>query len=47
MARGYGIEISLSLPGLGHPDRPDLLQEIAASVFERDPQLLECLAHRD
>ncbi|MBB1256800.1 hypothetical protein H3146_26145 [Streptomyces sp. OF3] len=41
----YGIEINLSLPDLGHPDRPDLLQEITASVSERDPQLLECLAH--
>ncbi|MFF8313488.1 hypothetical protein [Streptomyces lydicus] len=44
---GYGIEINLSLPGLGHPRRPDLLREITASVADRDPQLLECLAHHD
>ncbi|MEV5596401.1 hypothetical protein [Streptomyces sp. NPDC052496] len=44
---GYGIEINLSLPDLGHPDRPDLLREITASVAERDPQLLECLAHHE
>ncbi|MEV6549557.1 hypothetical protein AB0M57_12725 [Streptomyces sp. NPDC051597] len=44
---GYGIEINLSLPDFGHPDRSDLLQEITASVSERDPQLLECLAHHD
>lgn len=42
---GYGIEINLSLPYLGDPGRPDLLREITASVAERDPQLLECLAH--
>ncbi|MDT0453423.1 hypothetical protein [Streptomyces hesseae] len=44
---GYGIAINLSLPDLGHPGRPDLLREITASVAERDPQLLECLAHHD
>jgi len=44
---GYGIEINLSLPDLGHRDRPDLLREITASVADRDPQLLECLAHHD
>ncbi|MFJ9381657.1 hypothetical protein ACIRQ1_51935, partial [Streptomyces sp. NPDC101455] len=44
---GYGIEINLSLPDLGHADRPDLLREITASVADRDPQLLECLAHHD
>ncbi|MEU0832269.1 hypothetical protein [Streptomyces sp. NPDC005969] len=44
---GHGTEINLSLPDLGHPDRPDLLQEITASVSERDSQLLECLAHPD
>ncbi|MFJ5684297.1 hypothetical protein [Streptomyces sp. NPDC093099] len=44
---GYGIEINLSLPDLGHPGRPDLLGEITASVADRDPQLLECLAHHD
>ncbi|WP_237295701.1 MULTISPECIES: hypothetical protein [Streptomyces] len=44
---GYGIEINLSLPDLGHPNRPDLLQEITVGVSERDPQLLECLAHHE
>lgn len=44
---GYGIEINLSLPDLGHPGRPDLLGEITASVADREPQLLECLAHHD
>jgi len=44
---GYEIEINLSLPDLGHEDRPDLLREITASVADRDPQLLECLAHHD
>lgn len=44
---GYGIEINLSLPDLGHPGRPDLLREITARVGDRDPQLLECLAHHD
>ncbi|WP_253915464.1 hypothetical protein [Streptomyces mayonensis] len=43
----YGIEINLSLPDLGHPDRPDLLQEITVKVSERDAQLLECLAHHE
>ncbi|MFI0937256.1 hypothetical protein [Streptomyces sp. NPDC021020] len=43
----YGIEINLSLPDLGHPNRPDLLREISANVAERDPQLLECLAHHE
>lgn len=42
---GYGIEINLSLPDLGHPGCPELLGEITASVTDRDPQLLECLAH--
>ena len=42
---GYGIEINLSLPDLGHPDRPELLREITAGVTDRDPRLLECLAH--
>lgn len=44
---GYGIEINLSLPDLGHPGRSDLLREITESVADRDPQLLECLAHHD
>ncbi|MFF4567562.1 hypothetical protein [Streptomyces sp. NPDC001435] len=45
--RGYNIEVNLSLPDLGHPDRPGLLDEIMTSVAERDPELLECLAHHD
>ncbi|MEU0646052.1 hypothetical protein [Streptomyces umbrinus] len=45
--RGYGIEINLSLPDLGHPDRPTLRDEIMTSVSGRDPQVLECLAHHD
>ncbi|MBU7597401.1 hypothetical protein JGS22_007085 [Streptomyces sp. P38-E01] len=44
---GYDIEINLSLSDLGHPGLPDLLQEITTSVSERDPQLLECLAHHE
>ncbi|MFG3662042.1 hypothetical protein [Streptomyces sp. NPDC047706] len=44
---GYGIEINLSLPDLGHPGRPELLGEITASITDRDPQLLECLAHHE
>ncbi|MHB6905104.1 hypothetical protein [Streptomyces sp. DB-54] len=43
----YRIEINLSLPDLGHPDRPDLLGEITTSVADRDPGLLECLAHHE
>lgn len=43
----YGIEINLSLPDLGHPNRPDLLREVTATIAERDPRLLECLAHHD
>ncbi|MET8248311.1 hypothetical protein ABZV31_30240 [Streptomyces sp. NPDC005202] len=43
----YGIEINLSLPDLGHPGRPELLREITASITDRDPQLLECLAHHE
>ncbi|MGP4115360.1 competence protein CoiA family protein [Streptomyces sp. 4N509B] len=44
---GYGIEINLSLPDLGHPEIPDLLQEITTSVADRDMHLLECLAHHE
>lgn len=44
---GYGLEINLSLPDLGHPGRPDLLREITAKVSDRDAHLLECLAHHD
>ncbi|MFC5956009.1 hypothetical protein ACFP51_16495 [Streptomyces pratens] len=44
---GYGREINLSLPDLGHPERSNLLREITASVADRDPQLLECLARHD
>ncbi|MFI9176106.1 hypothetical protein [Streptomyces lincolnensis] len=45
--RGYEIEINLSLPDLGHSDRPGLRDEIMLSVAARDPELLECLAHHD
>ncbi|MFJ9980126.1 hypothetical protein [Streptomyces cyaneofuscatus] len=34
---GYGIEVNLFLPDLGHPYRPDPLREITARVSERDP----------
>lgn len=44
---GYGIEINLSLPDLGYPERPELLREITMSSTERNPRLLECLAHHD
>lgn len=44
---GHRVEINLSLPDLGHPGRPDLLREITARVADRDPQMLECLAHHD
>lgn len=42
---GYGIEINLTQPDLGVDGYPGLLQEIMTSVSNRDPQLLECLAH--
>jgi hypothetical protein len=38
--RGYGIDINLSLPDLGHPDRPGLLKEI---YCDYRPDLLYCL----
>ncbi|GAA2261357.1 MULTISPECIES: competence protein CoiA family protein [Kitasatospora] len=44
---GYGIEINLTLPDLGHPERPGLLEEITQPVAQRDRELLECLEHRD
>ncbi|QKW18055.1 hypothetical protein HUT16_02335 [Kitasatospora sp. NA04385] len=44
----YGIEINLTRPDLGHPDRPGLLAEITAPVDRRDRELLECLQrHRE
>ncbi|MCX4745950.1 hypothetical protein OG455_10500 [Kitasatospora sp. NBC_01287] len=42
---GYGITINLTLPDLGHPERPDLLEEILRPVGDRDRALLECLDH--
>jgi len=45
--RGYGIEVDLTREDLGHPDRPDLPREICTAVADRDPRLLECLAHHD
>lgn len=41
----YGIEINLTKPDLGVDGYPGLLQEITTSVSDRNPQLLECLAH--
>ncbi|MFD7734338.1 hypothetical protein ACFV6F_28665 [Kitasatospora phosalacinea] len=41
----YGIEINLTRPDLGHPDRPGLLAEITAPVDRRDRELLQCLQH--
>ncbi|MFJ9076812.1 hypothetical protein ACIRO3_16395 [Streptomyces sp. NPDC102278] len=41
----YGIEINLTQPDLGVRGYPGLLEEITTSVSERNPQLLECLAH--
>ncbi|MEE1782818.1 hypothetical protein PUR71_07805 [Streptomyces sp. SP17BM10] len=41
----YGIEINLTLPDLGHPDRPGLLAEITAPIDRRERELLECLEH--
>ena len=35
---GYGIEINLSLPDLGHPDRPDLAQQSQSLFTERPPR---------
>ncbi|WP_240805386.1 hypothetical protein [Streptomyces sp. A1547] len=42
----YGIEINLTQPDLGVRGYPGLLEEIMTSVSERNPQLLECLAHK-
>lgn len=42
----YDIEINLTRPDLGADGYPGLLEEIMTSVSERNPQLLECLAHR-
>lgn len=41
----YGIEINLTKPDLGVDGYPGLLEEIMTSVSDRNPQLLECLAH--
>ncbi|MDH6145736.1 hypothetical protein P3T35_007794 [Kitasatospora sp. GP30] len=42
---GYGITINLTLPDLGHPEHPGLLDEILRPIGERDRNLLECLDH--
>ncbi|WP_251071197.1 hypothetical protein [Streptomyces sp. ISL-43] len=42
----YGIAINLTQPDLGVRGYPGLLEEIMTSVSERNPQLLECLAHK-
>ncbi|MFJ5927629.1 hypothetical protein ACIQF6_34040 [Kitasatospora sp. NPDC092948] len=41
----YGIEINLTMPDLGHPDRPGLLREITTPIDRRERELLECLEH--
>ncbi|WP_051732828.1 hypothetical protein [Kitasatospora phosalacinea] len=41
----YGIEINLTRPDLGHPDRPGLLAEITAPIDRRERELLQCLQH--
>ncbi|MFJ6384653.1 hypothetical protein ACIQI7_32185 [Kitasatospora sp. NPDC092039] len=41
----YGIEINLTLPDLGLPDRPGLLEEITTPIDRRERELLECLEH--
>ncbi|MGK3106126.1 hypothetical protein [Streptomyces sp. WAC05858] len=41
----YGIESNLTKPDLGVDRYPGLFQEIMTSVSDRNPQLLECLAH--
>ncbi|MFJ8477584.1 hypothetical protein [Kitasatospora sp. NPDC094011] len=41
----YGIEINLTLPDLGHPDRPGLLAEITTPIDRRERDLLQCLEH--
>ncbi|MBV6699753.1 hypothetical protein [Kitasatospora aureofaciens] len=42
---GYEIEINLTLPDLGHPDRPGLLKEITTPIGRRERELLACLEH--
>ncbi|MFG2696913.1 hypothetical protein [Kitasatospora sp. NPDC048407] len=42
---GYGIEINLTEPDLGHRDRPELLAQITAPIDQRERELLECLQH--
>ncbi|MFJ9690771.1 hypothetical protein [Kitasatospora sp. NPDC101183] len=41
----YDIEINLTLPDLGHPDLPGLLEEITTPTGRRERELLECLEH--
>jgi len=41
----YEVEINLTLPDLGVDGHEGLLEEITTSTADRDPQLLECLAH--
>jgi hypothetical protein len=42
---GYRIKIELTHADLGHPDRPDLLDEITVPIEQRDRELLQCLQH--
>ncbi|MFE1772804.1 hypothetical protein [Streptomyces sp. NPDC059008] len=44
---GYRIRIELTHPDLGHPDRPDLLEEIIQPIGKRDRELLQCLEHHE
>ncbi|MFJ9323804.1 hypothetical protein [Streptomyces globisporus] len=42
---GYHIKIELTHADLGHPDRPDLLDEITLPIEQRDRELLQCPQH--
>ncbi|MGW4040609.1 competence protein CoiA family protein [Streptomyces sp. NPDC004778] len=42
---GYHIKIELTHADLGHPDRPELLDEITLPIEQRDRELLQCLQH--
>lgn len=43
--RGYGIELNLTMPDLGHPDRPGLLEELYSDGY--DPENLYCVNAQD
>ncbi|MBJ7903799.1 hypothetical protein IF655_10865 [Streptomyces sp. DSM 110735] len=42
---GYHIKIELTHADLGHPDRPELLDEITLPIEQRDRELLQCPQH--